>query len=229
MAFLASILLPVLLVAGSASVPAESPEMDTSGRWAVHLDTRYLLVGGEILNTWGGSIGRIWGAKEHEVTLGYYFFSPRGIRHFNYGIREQALQTGQSTYSYTYPRYVQAGYWHSLINARQWKVGIPIELGAGQAVIRQFSLDGNPSDLPETRYLLLPAQVGGYVEWKATRWVGFGLQTGYHWELRKHQAVRDLDGVYYRIRLMTYPALFRDFRDFAFRGRRLRSPFWPLK
>ncbi|WP_247233693.1 hypothetical protein [Telluribacter sp. SYSU D00476] len=229
MTFFASLLLPVLLVAGSVSVPPEPTEMDSSGRWAVHIDNRYLLLGRDIINAWGGSVGRIWGEKEHEVTLGYYFFNPKGIRLFNYGLREQAIQAGQTTYSYTYPRYILAGYWHNLINVRQWKVGVPIELGVGQAEIRQFALDGNTHGLPEAHYLLLPAQAGGYVEWKATRWVGFGLQTGYHWELRRHQAIRNLNGVYYRIRLMTYPALFRDFRNFVFKGRRLRSPFWPMK
>jgi hypothetical protein len=188
-----------------------------------------LLVGPDIINAWGGSIGRIWGPKKHEVTLGYYFFSPRGIRHYNYGIREQALLTGQTTYSYTYPRYIIAGYWHSLINARQWKVSIPIELGVGQAVIRQFALDASTAKLPDSRYTLLPVRAGGYVEWKVTRWVGLGLQTGYHWELRKHQAVRNLDGVYYRVRVLIYPAFYFEARDSIFKGKRLRSPFWPIK
>ncbi|GAB3168428.1 hypothetical protein [Telluribacter humicola] len=228
MAPLTSILVSFLIV-GITQVPTDSLIKDSSGRWAAHIDTRYSLVDRYLLSSWGGSVGRIWGPKENEVTLGYYFFSPWGIRQFNYGIREQALLAGQATYSYTYPRYIIAGYWHSLINVRQWKVGIPIELGVGQAVTRQFAMDGKTSVTLKEKHTLMPMQLGGYVEWKTTRWVGFGLQTGYHWELRKHPSVRNLNGVYYRIRLMTYPALYYEARDFIFKGKRLRSPFWPMK
>jgi hypothetical protein len=221
-----SIFLVAMLVLPAGTFrAAPPPTADSTDRWTIHTDRRSSFVSDRTIRTWGVSVGRVWGQKEREVTLGYYWLSPGGLGVLNRGVQERAFENGHPTFLYTYPRYVMAGYWHHFLNTRRFKVGLPLEAGVGRALLRERTIAGVPTRLPVRGYALVPVQVGGTVEWKATRWVGVGLQGGYHWELRKHQPVTDLDGFYYRFRVILYLPLYHDFHAFVFRRKPLPSPF----
>ncbi|GAB2767193.1 hypothetical protein GCM10027275_06840 [Rhabdobacter roseus] len=198
---------------------------DSLSQWKIHLDRRASFLGGNKLNLWGGSIGRTWGPMQHELTLGYYWAGGFGRRQLSRTARERALDQGLDYYYRSDLFFGRVGYWHSFLNRKRWKIGAPVELGLGRAVAERFSLDEESLGLPEERYWVVPLSVAGYGEWVATRWVGLGLQAGYRRDLQNRVPV-PINGLYYRIRVLVYLDTYFDWRDFVFRGKPLRSPFF---
>jgi hypothetical protein len=194
-------------------------------QWKLHLDNRFSSVKSSPLSSWGVSVGRIWGRFDREVTLGYYWLGKRGTRQLFEIERQQAPFSGY--YPQSRLGVVSAGYWHIITNTRRWKVGFPIEIGVGRAHSEFISAQGDGLPVPAgITTTVVPLQVGSYVEWKATRWVGVGLQSGYRWNLRAVSPPTTLNGLYYRIRVLVYPVAIREGLRFLFRGEPLPSPFF---
>lgn len=212
-----------LLAAGSRA--RASTDSTSLLRWKLHMDNRFSVVKGSPLGFWGGSLGRTWGPFDREITLGYYWLGKRGTRQLT------SIAQEQNPFAEAYPKIqlgvISVGYWHNVLNSRRWRLGFPMELGVGRAHVQLFPSGENVFPLSDkTITTVVPLQAGGYVEWKATRWVGLGLQNGYRLNLRSVHLPVALNGYYYRIRVLVYPAAFKDGVNFVFKGKPLPSPFF---
>jgi hypothetical protein len=196
-------------------------------RWKLHFQSRFSFVEGKPLSFWIGSVGYAWGPYQREITLGYHWLGQRGTRQLTQIDRKKALDSFMPIYPTTEAGFINLGYWHIMHNSRRWKAGIPLEIGIGKAQTIYYSFADKPLLLatPITSRFA-PVQVGGYGEWKATRWVGLGVQCGYRYNLTPAPALGTLNGMYYRLRVLVYPATFRDGIDFVFRRKPLPSPFF---
>ena len=194
--------------------------------WKLHLQSRFSLAEGSLVGLWGGSVGYVWGPYEREVTLGYQWLGGRGSRQLGRVEEKLAQNAGLSSYNLTDAGFVNLGYWHIVHNARRWKFGFPIELGLGKATARPQSLTDDQTFRPTLTSAILPLQVGAYSEWKATRWVGIGLQAGYRQNLIRFDHVNNLNGPYGRLRILVYPATYVEWWRFIFKGKSLPSPFY---
>jgi len=193
--------------------------------WKLHFQSRYSLVDNQLLGVWGGSVGYVWGPFEHEVTVGYHWLGGRGSRQLGRIEKNIAQESGLDRYNITDAGFFNVGYWHIVHNSRRWKFGFPIELGLGKAHARPYSLSDELLFVPSLTSTILPLQVAGYGEWKATRWVGVGLQAGYRQNLIRFEPVDPLNGPYGRLRILVYPATYVDWLRFIFKKQPLPSPF----
>ncbi len=210
----------------SSRPPGTRAQADTSGVPKIHLDMRGVLSQGKLLRMGGASVGWEWGVKRDEATLGYYWTGKRGRKDIS-GLPEMPL-TLPPAETEADIRFVNAGYWLTITNRKRWKLSTPLEAGIGRA---RFSR--NTSDMVENeeirRLRLFPLQAAIYGEWKATRWLGTGLQAGYRYYIAGEggNALKQLNGPYYRFRLLLYMQTFYDWRNHLFRGEPLPSPFYP--
>ncbi|MBU1821762.1 MAG: hypothetical protein KKG00_09680 [Bacteroidetes bacterium] len=197
-------------------------------RFKLHFQSRFSFVEGKPLSFWAGSVGYAWGPYDREITLGYQWLGSRGIRQWQRIEKQQAFAEASPIYPRTDAGYFNLGYWHIVHNSRRWKAGFPLEIGLGRAHTDFYSLALDKPLLlavPQ-RSLLVPIHAGGYVEWKATRWVGIGVHSGYRYNLLRSGTLRTFDGMYYRFRVVVYPAAYREGFNFLFRGKPLPSPFF---
>ena len=219
------VVLTVLASLGVSGVFAQS-DSTKSFPWKLHLQSRFSLAEGSLVGLWGGSVGYVWGPFEREVTLGYQWLGGRGSRQLGRVEEKLAQNAGLSSYNLTDAGFVNLGYWHIIHNSQRWKFGFPLELGLGKATARPQPLTDDLRFRPTLTSTILPLQVGAYGEWKATRWVGIGLQAGYRQNLIRFDPVNNLNGPYGRLRILVYPATYVDWWRFVFKGKRLPSPFY---
>ena len=197
--------------------------------WKLHLQSRYSLAEGSLIGLWGGSVGYVWGPYEREITLGYQWLGGRGSRQLGHIEKKLALEAGLDSYNVTEAGFVSLGYWHIVHNSQRWKFGFPIELGLGKATARPQSLTDDHHFGSTLTSSIVPLQVAGYAEWKATRWVGIGLQAGYRQNLIRFAPLENLNGPYGRLRILVYPATYGEWWRFVFKGTPLPSPFYKKK
>ncbi len=198
-------------------------------RWKLHIDNRNSFIPGGNFGMWGGSLGYTWGILEREVTLGYYWAGSRGKQQLSAISKAEAERTNASSYAKTDLYFVSVGYWHILFNEPRWKAGIPLDLGFGKSTSTQTMLSGEPLLGKPIENTLVPLQISGYGEWKATRWVGLGLQTGYRHNLSSSKSAPSINGMFFRVRVIVYPQTLTDGLAFVFKGKPLPSPFWGEK
>ena len=210
------------------SASAASAERDSTKifPWKLHLQSRYSLAEGNLVGVWGGSVGYVWGAYERELTLGYQWLGGRGSRQLSQIERKIAQESSLDSYNFVKSGFVNLGYWHIVHNSQRWKWGFPIELGLGKAISQPYSLLDEPLSAASLTSAILPLQLAGYGEWKATRWVGFGLQVGYRQNLIRFAPLDNLNGPYGRLRVLVYPATYLDWLRFIFKKEPLPSPFY---
>jgi hypothetical protein len=207
-----------------ASDDSTATAMSKLLRWKLHIDTRYSLVQGQLLTVRVGSIGYTWGRFQREVAVGYYWLGTLGSRQLSHIGKLNSRTLELATYSRSEVSFVNVGYWHIIHNSKRWKMGVPVEVGLGRAKTQPYTLMDVPlSSLEPVKFTIVPVHIGGYAEWKATRWVGFGLQSGYRLNLKSSAEINDLQGLFYRIRIIVYPAAFRDGFNFVFKRKPLPS------
>lgn len=217
--------LTVLISLGSSGVFAQSDSAKLFP-WKLHLQSRFSLAEGSLVGLWGGSVGYFLGPYEREITLGYQWLGRRGSRQLSHIEKNSAREAGLDSYNSTEAGFVNLGYWHIVHNSRRWKFGFPIELGLGKARARPQSLTDDQRFRPTLTYAIVPLQVGAYGEWKATRWVGIGLQAGYRQNLIRFEPVENLNGPYGRLRILVYPATYVEWWRYIFKKEPLPSPFY---
>lgn len=214
-------------VIATASGDSTATAMSKLLQWKLHLDTRYSLVQGEPLTIRGGSVGYTWGRFEREVAVGYYWLGTSGAQQLSHIEKLNSRALNLATYPRSEVRFVNVGYWHILHNSKRWKMGVPVEVGYGRAKTKSYTLLDEPLTSTEpVKSAIIPAHIGGYTEWKATRWVGVGLQSGYRFSLQSSTEMNDMQGWFYRIRIIVYPAAVRDGVNFVFKRKPLPSPFF---
>lgn len=203
---------------------AESPAADSAGVLKLHLDMRQTISQGTRLRMRGASVGWEWGEKSDEVTLGYYWTGKRGRSDIR---RLESFETpflNPSPSLETDVRFFNAGYWHTIRDWKRWKLATPLEAGVGRVKFTEpEALSGRTH-----RTRIYPIQAALYGEWKATRWVGTGLQVGYrhYFSPSNEPSFNSLSGLYFRFRVLVYMQTFFDWRDFVFRKQPLPSPFY---
>lgn len=181
---------------------------DSVGNWKLHIDLRSAIIKGKNIQMWGGTVGRTFGSLGHEVTMGYYWLGANGRERLAGVERRAAIENNATSYSSPDWYYGSVGYWHNIINSQRWKLSVPLEVGLGKYKDRYRSVvDGR--HLTIDRKIIVPLQLGGCIEWKATRWAGIGLQVGYRYDLG-HANVPEMNAFFYRTRFILYPLLLFD-------------------
>jgi hypothetical protein len=61
----------------------------------------------------------------------------------------------------------------------------------------------------------MPAQIGAYLKWKATRWVGFSIQGGYRYALYQQNLPTNYNGAYYSLGFTMESEIFTDSYQWA--------------
>jgi hypothetical protein len=217
-----------LIVLGLLGVSGVMAQSDSARLfpWKLHLQSRFSLSEGSLIGFWGGSVGYVWGPYEREVTLGYHWLGGRGTRQLGHIEKKMAQQAGLDFYNSTEAGFINVGYWHIVHDTRRWKFGFPIELGLGKATARPQSLTDDLRFRPTLTSTIVPLQVAAYGEWKATRWVGIGLQAGYRQNLIRFAPVDNLNSPYGRLRILVYPATYVEWWRYIFKKQPLPSPFY---
>lgn len=192
---------------------------DSLGNWKLHIDLRAAIIKRKNIQMWGGTVGRTFGSLGHEVTLGYYWLGANGRERLAGVERRASIREGKDTYSSPDWYFGSLGYWHNFVNSRHWKLSMPIEVGLGKFKDRERILPEGSHSVIQSK-VIVPAQVGGCIEWKATRWVGLGLQVGYRYDLGAFR-VREMNAFYYRTRVILYPTVLYDGCAYLF-GRKLK-------
>ncbi|WP_205319171.1 hypothetical protein [Runella rosea] len=105
--------------------------------------------------------------------------------------------------------YFNLMYWPNIIENNRWRFSIPVELGIGAT---QSTANKLLSDLFIWRRkdFFMPAQIGLYAKWKATRWVGLSVQGGYRYAIYQQNLPTNYNGAYYSFGFTLESALFKD-------------------
>lgn len=205
------------------------PKVDTVKARLVptfNIDFRNSFLARQRVNVWGVNAGIKFGAKRHQLTLGYYWINyATYLRLINWR-RSAARRVNLSYYTRTDLWFTSLLYWCNITNNRRWMISVPLEVGGGVA----YSL---PRDLRQDtpidrthRDFFVPLQAGGYVQWKATRWIGLSGQIGYRYSVFQTDVNQNFNGTYYSVGATVYPALFRDIWCFIRKKERI-SPLHP--
>ncbi|GAB3168431.1 hypothetical protein [Telluribacter humicola] len=202
---------------------AEVP--DSTLRWVSYLDTRSSFIDKRRVNVRGANAGMAWGKQRHELTVGYYWVGYQATRRLIELDKDRSIRIHPDYYTKTDLHYLSLMLWHNFVNTRRWQLSLPVEVGLGRARSFRQSLTVVPVEEASRRHLFVPVQVGGYAEWKATRWIGLGLQAGYRWAVYDSHLRENFNGSYYSVGAVFYSTFFYEMRDFIFRKKPLRSPF----
>lgn len=191
-----------------------------------NLDSRSSFIERQPVNIWGVNAGIAFGAKRNQLTLGYYWMSYAAYAKLINWRKEAAHRINLSYYTRTDLWFTSLLYWWNLKNSQRWMISLPMEVGAGLAYAIPHDLSRDQPIDRTTRHFFAPVQIGMYVQWKATRWVGFGLQGGYRYSVFQTDLDQHFNGTYYSVGMTIYPTLLKDSWRFLKYKERI-SPFHP--
>ncbi|MBD2755384.1 hypothetical protein [Spirosoma validum] len=197
-------------------------------RPAFNLDFRDSFLESQHVNVWGVNAGIEFGVKRHQLTLGYYWINYATYLRLIDWRRDAARRINLDYYTRTDMWYLSVMYWWNMTNNKKWMVSVPVELGGGIAYALPTNLRQNMPVDRTRRNFLVPAQVGVYGQWKATRWVGLSAQIGYRVAVFQTAIDQNFNGSYYSIGITFYPALLTDVWRWVKKGDRI-SPVHPPK
>lgn len=191
-------------------------------RFIINLDTRNSFIADRPVNIWGGNLGFAYG-KSHALTLGCYFLQPDSYRRLLEKSRITAIIGQQPQYTGNQIYFASLMYQYNIVNNRHWLVAVPTEVGGGVSNIFRKKVQTDERTGAFTRDLFLPIQLGLYVEWRATRYVGLSGQIGYRYTLVQTDIKQNYDGVYYSYGTTIYPESLRWLRDRIFKRKAQRN------
>ncbi|WP_345265429.1 hypothetical protein [Nibrella viscosa] len=193
---------------------------------AFNLDFRDSFLQRQPVNIWGVNAGIEFGAKRHQLTLGYYWLAYATYLRLIDWRRDAARRINLDYYTRTDLWFVSMLYWWNLANNKNWMVSLPVEVGGGVAYALPLDLQRDVQIDRTRRDFFVPVQVGAYGQWRASRWIGFGAQVGYRYSVFQTDINQNFNGVYYSVGVTVYPALFLDVWRWLTRKDRI-SPFNP--
>ncbi|GAB3958889.1 hypothetical protein GCM10028805_53950 [Spirosoma harenae] len=177
---------------------------------AFNLDFRDSFLDRQHVNVWGVNAGIEYGAKRHQITLGYYWISYATYLSLINWRRNAARRINLDYYTRTDLWFMSLMYWFNITKNPEWTVSIPIEVGGGVAYAIPTDLS-KESPIDRTRRdFFVPLQFGGYAQWRATRWAGLSAQIGYRVSIFQTAINQNFNGGYYSIGINIYPALATD-------------------
>jgi len=198
------------LFASSKDSLQKGPKLMYTLNW----DARSSFIDKKYVNIWGVNTGIKFGQKRHELTFGYYWLT------FNSFLRlidfrknaSQLINLGYYTKTDLY--FFSLMYFPNIIENKRWRFSIPVELGVGAT---QSSRNKLLNDLMIWRRndIFVPAQVGLFLKWKATRWVGFSAQGGYRYALYQRNLPTNYNGPYYSLGFTMESEIFTDSYQWA--------------
>lgn len=172
-------------------------------------DARSSFVDKKSVNIWGVNTGIKFRKGRHELNVGYYWLT------FNSFLRLLDLRKSASKvininyYTKTDLYFFSLMYWPNLIDNRRWRFSIPVELGIGATQSTDNKLL-NDLMIWRRNDFFMPAQIGSYLKWKATRWVGFSVQGGYRYALYQQNLPANYNGAYYSLGFTMESEIFTD-------------------
>lgn len=172
-------------------------------------DARSSFVNKKLVNIWGVNTGIKFGKGYHELNFGYYWLT------FNSFLRLIDLRKNASQrinlgyYTKTDLYFFSLMYRAHIIENRRWRFSIPLELGIGATQSTDNKLL-NDLMIWRRNDFFMPAQIGLYVKWKATRWVGFSTQGGYRYALYQQNLPTSYNGAYYSFGFTLESEIFTD-------------------
>lgn len=191
-------------------------------RFVISLDTRNSFIADKPVNIWGGNLGFAYG-KHHRITFGCYFLQPESYRQLLEKSRITAIIGKQPQYTGNQIYFGSFMYQYNIVNNRRFLVAVPSEIGGGVSnIFRKKVLTGERTG-GLGRDIFLPVQLGLYVEWRATRYIGLSGQFGYRYTLVQTDIKQNYDGTYYSYGTTIYPEVFRWVRDKVFKRKEPRN------
>lgn len=214
--------LKLLLIADCIAV-----QNDSIQHWRVHLDNRFQYFQGETVAMLGVTGGYCWGKSENEVTVGYYWLTNNGRQALSWATRDLLKQHNQSNRpQLNQLNFVSVGYWHHFYDSKRVRLGIPMEVGYGKGNFYRSDSYRMIDSKPVSSQVVFPIHIAGYGEWKTTKWIGTGLQVGYRHYVNGQSSFAGMHGLFYRVRILGYMSLFRDWNAHIFKKKKLQHPFY---
>jgi hypothetical protein len=214
--FLTAILLgPVSgLQAQTFGPPANSAEGDSSrpqsAQFIANLDYRNSFIQHHPVNVWGVNAGVRIGPRRNALTVGYYWLSYNAQARLINWHQHAGRWLNITHYTKTDLWFGNLMYWKNIAKKPNWTISLPIELGIGVASTTPTNWQTNQPAGYQRQAAFVPAQLGVYGEWKATRWSGLGAQIGYRHSVLPTIVKEPYNGVYYSVGATFYPALIKD-------------------
>jgi hypothetical protein len=193
---------------------------------AFNLDFRTSFLQHQRVNVWGINAGLEFGAKRHQLTLGYYWLSYATNARLITWQRNAARRVNLAYYTRTDLWFSSLQYWHVLVNSQRWLISLPLEAGVGVASALPQNVQTNVPIGPTQRDFFVPLQAGAYAQWKATRWAGLSTQVGYRYSVFGTDINQNFNGVYYSVGATLYPAFATDLWGWLRKRNRI-SPLHP--
>jgi hypothetical protein len=206
------LILPLCLVAQKKLPFLLTPDTTrfTKVDWALNLDTRSSYANQKFVNIIGVNSGIAMGRKRSEITIGYYWVNFNSLLRFIDLQKNASRLVNLDYYNRTNLYYLNLMYFPYLINNQRWNFSLPIEIGIGSQNTTRTSLL-NDLEIWKKNNWFVPVQAGIYVEFKASRYFGMSLLTGYRYSAYSHNLSESFNGPYYSYGVSIYSnVMYRD-------------------
>lgn len=177
--------------------------------YALNWDGRTSFVNQKPVNVFGVNTGVIYGKKRHQLTLGYYWMTYNSFLRLIDLRRDAARRINLDFYTRTDFGFFSVMYWRNIYDDKRFRVSIPIEIGIGASTTSQNLLKDDLR-IWKSKDIFIPAQLGLFFKWKATKYVGLMVQGGYRYALYQQNINDNYNGLYYSYGFTLEPALFTD-------------------
>ena len=158
--------------------------------FVINADIRQSFVKDAPTTIFGGYVGLKYKQK-HLYSLGFYNLSESSKEMIKIQNRKRTIPVNDDVAFW----FFSLGYTRTIYDGKIFKLGIPLEIGLGEASDNVYRNDGKVLSL--TKGATMPIQIGVSATIKVTRWFGVHLQAG-HREIWGQSLFKDqYTGVYY--------------------------------
>jgi hypothetical protein len=164
--------------------------------WTINMDGRSSIANKKFVNIIGINSGIAYGKNRSEITLGYYWVNYNNKQRFIDLRRDRAKLVNVDYYTHTDLYYYNLMYFPYLKYSNRWRISLPVEIGIGTGNVTRNSLKDDIL-IWKKKDVFVPIQLGFYVEYKATRYIGFSLMAGYRQSLKAYRLSNEFSGPYY--------------------------------
>ncbi len=204
-------------VDSTSSAPKDSAWIKPG--FVLSLDSRNALIKEQKFNIRGIYSGIVFGKKRHKATIGYYWMSENTYLKLINLNKNVAKKINIDNYLKTDMFFFSLMFRKNIINNKTFLVGIPLEIGIGAAKSENVTLL-DEIQLWKRKSFFVPVQTGFFIGWKATRWLGFSLQSGYRYAIFQKQVPKSYNGLYYSVGTNIHVEFFKDLYGFVFKSKK---------
>lgn len=189
---------------------------------AINWDARSSFVADRQVNIWGVNTGIVVGRKRNQITVGYYWMNLNSSLRLLDLRKQTAKRVNLDYYTKTDLFFFSLMYWKNFVNNKRWRISLPIEIGIGATKNQGISLLDEIQVWKRKDYFM-PVQAGLYIGWKATRWVGLGIQGGYRYALVEQNIEKNYNGLYFSIGAELSPKIITDTYRWIFKKKKRKK------